>query len=104
MSDLTPPSKASSQGRDSSEKWVFWLLWTLFLLPALAYGVIVLAGSVFSVTTIPVLIQFAILGVSLAWFLKAERPFSQVMWLLVGGSVLLYFLLLGSCVVLIFTA
>lgn len=103
MTELPPSTNSDKQLRDTGEHVVFWMLWVIFLLPALWLGLLALGGG-FGFMLIPLLIQISILVVSLIWFLGAKQPFSKVMWLLVGGSVLLYFILFGSCVVMIFNA
>ncbi|TXH69642.1 MAG: hypothetical protein E6Q83_09500 [Thiothrix sp.] len=101
MSDLTPPPINTPPARRSSnEKILFWILWGIFALPLLI-GLLMTLGSMGGILLIPCLIQLAILVVSILWLRSPDKPFSKVMWLLVGGSVLLYFILLGSCVVML---
>ncbi len=90
---------AKSEPRTVGQHVIFWLLWGILIIPA----IILLTGfgQLELWMLLPVLMQLVIHGISLQWFLDTAKPFSKSMLMLLGGTGLLYFLALGSCVVLL---
>lgn len=95
--DTVPPK---SEPRTTVEKVIFWLLWIVLLLPAIVL-LISIGGGLGVLLLLPVLIQLGIHGISLKWFLDEGKSFSKSMLMLLGGTGALYFLALGSCVVML---
>lgn len=91
-----------SEPRTTVEKVIFWLLWIVLLLPAIVL-LIGIGGrlGVGVLLLLPVVIQLGIHGISLKWFLDEGKSFSKSMLMLLGGTGVLYFLALGSCVVML---
>lgn len=88
-----------TEPRTVGQKVIFWLLWVVLLVPAIM--LLITVGEFGLLAFLPVLIQLAIHGVALKWFLDTAKPFSRSMLMLLGGTGLMYFLALGSCVVLL---
>lgn len=85
--------------RTVGQKVIFWLLWGTLIIPAII--LLIGIGQLGLLLLLPVLIQFTVHGMALKWFLDTAKPFSKSMLMLLGGTGLLYFLALGSCVVLL---
>lgn len=101
MADNSVETVASPvEPRTVGQKVIFWLLWVILLTPVIILLVATLTDSM-GILLLPALIQAAIHGVSLKWFLDTAKPFSKSMLMLLGGTGLMYFLALGSCVVIL---
>lgn len=89
---------AQAESRTTGQKVIFWLLWGILLVPPI---LLILGAGADLILYVPLLIQLTIHGMALKWFLDTMKPFSKSMLMLLGGTGLLYFLALGSCVVLL---
>lgn len=98
MSEHSPPDSQAIT-RYTGQKILFWLLWVMLLIPALI--LMINAAELGSIVLLPVILQSIIHGFSLKWFLDADKPFSKSMLMLLGATGLMYFLIFGSCVVLL---
>lgn len=93
--DSAPPS-----ARTTGEHALFWIIWIPFAL----FTLVLLIGGVSAAgltLLIPMMIPVAILYFSLIHFLSSDKPFSKVMLLLLGGSLLFYFLVIGGCFLIV---
>lgn len=90
---------AKPEARTVGQNVIFWLLWGTLIIPAII--LLIGIGQFELWVLLPVLVQLTIHGISLQWFLDTAKPFSKSMLMLLGGTGLLYFLALGSCVVLL---
>lgn len=98
-----PTNAVTSYVRSTSDQVVFWILWTLLLIPAIFLLMMIVGGGV-SMVLLPFLVQVAIHGLALKWFLDANKPMSKSLLMLFGGTGLLYFLAFSGCAIMTFTA
>lgn len=99
MVDPTPTNYV----RSTSDQVAFWILWVLLLIPALALLVMTIGGGL-SIVLVPLFVQLVIHGITLKWFLEMTKGMPRIMLMLLGGSILLYFLAFSGCVIMVFTA
>ena len=93
--DSAPPS-----ARTTGDHVLFWIIW----IPCALFTLVLLIGGVSAAgltLLIPMMIPLAILYFSLIHFLSSDKPFSKVMLLLLGGSLLFYFLVIGGCFLIV---
>ena len=86
--------------RSTGQHITFWVFWVLLLIPAM-FLLVMIAGSVGGILLLPVLAQLVIHIMAIKWFLDLGKPVSKAFLMLLGGTGLLYFLTLGSCVVML---
>ncbi|MFZ1386961.1 MAG: hypothetical protein WBP46_20520 [Thiolinea sp.] len=88
--------------RSTGQQIAFWILWILLLIPLITFLLMIVGGGIDTLITLAVLLQMLIHGFALKWFLEPNKPFSKVMLMLLGGTGALYFLVLGSCAIMLF--
>lgn len=84
------------QERTQGQRAAFLFFWILFLVPLLALVVISDMAPGLLLMAVPQIILYV---VSTKFYFNLKKPFSAVMWVLVGGILLYYFILLGGCIV-----
>lgn len=97
-----PANLPKSYVRSTNDHIAFWILWGLLLLPVL-FLLLMIVGGGFSIIALLPLAQLVIHGMALKWFLDMTKPMSKSLLMLLGGTGVLYFLGLGSCVIMLMT-